>query len=92
MDREDDIERLFSWLQTPELRYWEFADGREIIPDTVIFPRAPGQPPPLADPLPETDGSVAPVEFRLVVNQTTAVSMGLKLPADLLARADDVIE
>src|SRR5580658_2187 len=35
MDHDDDVEHLFSWLQTPELRYREFAGAREIT-DTVI--------------------------------------------------------
>jgi hypothetical protein len=35
MDHEEDVERLFSWLQTPELRYREFAGAREIS-DTVV--------------------------------------------------------
>ena len=53
---EDDVQRLFSWLQTPDLRYREFAGAREVT-DTVITlrPRAntasAGVPParPLAD-------------------------------------------
>jgi hypothetical protein len=36
MDHDDDVEHLFSWLQTPELRYREFAGAREIT-DTVII-------------------------------------------------------
>jgi len=35
MDHETDVEHLFSWLQTPELRYREFASVREIT-DTII--------------------------------------------------------
>lgn len=35
MDNDDDVEHLFSWLQTPELRYREFAGAREIT-DTVV--------------------------------------------------------
>jgi hypothetical protein len=41
MDRDDDIERLFSWLQMPEVRYREFADARQMIPDTAALARAP---------------------------------------------------
>jgi len=39
MDHDDDVEHLFSWLQTPELRYREFAGAREIT-DTVVTWRA----------------------------------------------------
>src|ERR1700733_4610908 len=35
MDQDNDVEHLFSWLQTPELRYREFAGAREIT-DTVV--------------------------------------------------------
>jgi hypothetical protein len=35
MDHDDDVEHLFSWLQTPELRYREFAGAREIT-DAVV--------------------------------------------------------
>src|SRR5580704_16807048 len=34
MNQDDDIERLFSWLQTPEMRYRDFAGAREVA-DTV---------------------------------------------------------
>lgn len=34
MDHQDDVQRLFSWLQTPDLRYREFARDREV-PDRV---------------------------------------------------------
>ena len=37
MDRDDDVEHLFSWLQTPELRYREFAGAREITDSVVII-------------------------------------------------------
>jgi len=30
MDQDDDVERLFSWLQTPDIRYREFAGAREV--------------------------------------------------------------
>jgi hypothetical protein len=36
MDHDDDVEHLFSWLQTPELRYREFAGAREITDNVVI--------------------------------------------------------
>src|SRR5882672_1854277 len=39
MDHDDDVEHLFSWLQTPELRYREFAGAREIT-DAVVTWRA----------------------------------------------------
>jgi hypothetical protein len=37
MDHDDDVEHLFSWLQTPELRYREFAGAREITDSVVIL-------------------------------------------------------
>jgi hypothetical protein len=30
MNPDDDVEKLFSWLQTPDIHYREFADAREI--------------------------------------------------------------
>jgi hypothetical protein len=35
MDHDNDVEHLFSWLQTPDLRYREFAGAREIT-DTIV--------------------------------------------------------
>jgi hypothetical protein len=37
MAQEDDVERLFSWLQTPDIRYREFAGGREVSDTIVAF-------------------------------------------------------
>ena len=48
MDHDDDVEHLFSWLQTPELRYREFAGAREIT-DAVIAQLRPN---PAAVPVP----------------------------------------
>ena len=42
MDQDDNVEHLFSWLQTPELRYREFAGAREITDAVVTFGR-PGR-------------------------------------------------
>jgi hypothetical protein len=35
MKQDDDVEKLFSWLQTPEIRYREFAGAREVT-DAVV--------------------------------------------------------
>jgi len=35
MKSDDDVEKLFSWLQTPDIRYREFADAREVA-DTLL--------------------------------------------------------
>jgi hypothetical protein len=52
MAQEDDVERLFSWLQTPDIRYREFAGIREVsdavvaleteVARPVLNPPAPG--------------------------------------------------
>ena len=34
-DQSDDVEKLFSWLQTPDIRYREFAGAREVT-DAVV--------------------------------------------------------
>lgn len=53
MDRDDDVERLFSWIKTPELHYREFAGEREVADavaswpaprDAVTEPSHPGEP------------------------------------------------
>src|SRR5690348_1958568 len=53
MDRDDDVERLFSWIKTPELHYREFAAEREVADaaaswpaprDAVTEPSHPGEP------------------------------------------------
>lgn len=49
MDHDDDVEHLFSWLQTPELRYREFAGAREIT-DTVVAWQGRPTPAPAAGP------------------------------------------
>jgi hypothetical protein len=46
MDEDDDVERLFSWLQTPELRYREFAGAREIADTVMTWQARPNTPPP----------------------------------------------
>ena len=42
--RDDDVERLFSWLQTPDLRYREFAGAREVT-DAVMLSHSPANTP-----------------------------------------------
>jgi hypothetical protein len=42
--RDDDVERLFSWLQTPDLRYREFAGAREVT-DAVMLLHSPANTP-----------------------------------------------
>jgi hypothetical protein len=37
MDQDEDVERLVSWLQTPEIRYREFAGAREVTDATVAL-------------------------------------------------------
>jgi hypothetical protein len=37
MNQDDDVERLFSWLQTPDIRYREFAGAREVTDATVSY-------------------------------------------------------
>jgi hypothetical protein len=55
MDHETDVEHLFSWLQTPELRFREFASAREITdtirpvagrPNAVVAQVPPSESPP----------------------------------------------
>lgn len=41
MDQDNDLARLFTWLQTPELRYREFADAREISDAVVTWETRP---------------------------------------------------
>ena len=38
MDQGDDVERLFSWLKTPDLRYREFAGEREVADAVATWP------------------------------------------------------
>ncbi|HVC50981.1 MAG TPA: hypothetical protein VND87_03060 [Stellaceae bacterium] len=38
MDQGDDVERLFSWLKTPDLRYREFAGEREVADAVANWP------------------------------------------------------
>jgi hypothetical protein len=77
MDHDDDVEHLFSWLQTPDLRYREFAGAREIT-DTVVtwqarpanvdIPVAPSENVQLAEEYPPDqfpDQQDAPADFVL---------------------------
>lgn len=38
MDRDDDVERLFSWIKTPDLHYREFAGEREVADAVATWP------------------------------------------------------
>jgi hypothetical protein len=37
MSQDNDVERLFSWLQTPDIHYREFAGAREVTDATVAY-------------------------------------------------------
>jgi hypothetical protein len=37
MNQDEDVDRLFSWLQTPDIRYREFAGAREVTDATVSY-------------------------------------------------------
>ncbi|MBV9552767.1 MAG: hypothetical protein JO032_08250 [Alphaproteobacteria bacterium] len=81
MDRNDDVQRLFSWLQTPDLRYREFADARDV-PDVApaARPRPPagrddaaaGAPPAAAEPAPRPRGPLRQPEFSEPVSPPAA--------------------
>jgi hypothetical protein len=51
MSQDDDLERLFSWLQTPDIRYREFAGSREVT-DAVVTWQAQTNRPQLDPPAP----------------------------------------
>ncbi len=44
MNQDDDVERLFSWLQTPDLRYREFAGAREVTDAAATWQGRPNTP------------------------------------------------
>jgi hypothetical protein len=44
MSQDNDVERLFSWLQTPDIRYREFAGAREVSDTTVVEQRRTNAP------------------------------------------------
>ena len=71
MDHDDDVEHLFSWLQTPELRYREFAGAREIT-DTVITWRARAEAEAAAA---ENAGAVAEAPAATIATETGLASL-----------------
>jgi hypothetical protein len=42
--QDNDVDRLFSWLQTPDLRYREFAGAREVADAVVVSQGRPNKP------------------------------------------------
>jgi hypothetical protein len=44
MAQDDDVEKLFSWLQTPDIRYREFAGSREVTDAVVTYQEQTNRP------------------------------------------------
>src|SRR5580692_1587930 len=68
MNQDDDVERLFSWLQTPDLRYREFAGAREVT-DTMVTSHDRANTPvvevaPPQSPVPPSAAAPEPYGFR----------------------------
>jgi hypothetical protein len=74
MDRDDDVERLFSWIRTPDLHYREFADTREVADSVATWPA-------LRDAVPEPN----PADERLEPEGSYESEM---LPAERARHAD----
>jgi hypothetical protein len=93
MDHDDDVEHLFSWLQTPELRYREFAGAREITDAVVIVQQQRAndtqvpQDEPVADPHHDTRLNEEYPEDQFPDQGETRVEMMPEAPP--VARASD---
>lgn len=74
MDRDDDVERLFSWIKTPDLHYREFAAEREVADAVATWPA-------LRDAVPEP----SPSDERL---EPEGSYEGELLPAERARHAD----
>ncbi|HEX3881729.1 MAG TPA: hypothetical protein VHW66_03660 [Stellaceae bacterium] len=63
MDQDDDVERLFSWIKTPDLHYREFAAGRDVADAVATWP-TPRQAAPEPAPHSEAEIDQAEAETR----------------------------